>query len=93
MKSEWEPRSGAKEGAEADGQDKLGSESSAQQPWLALGQSYGIEEDWLQERFVFLPVAQSDTGCESSQWKAMELNSSCRLPPSFAGLPGGCHGY
>lgn len=44
MKSEWEPRSGAKEGAEADGQDKLGSESSVQQPWLALGQSYGIEE-------------------------------------------------
>lgn len=52
-----------------------------------------LREDWLQERFVFLPVAQSNTGCESSEWRAMEMNSSFRLLPSFSGLPGGGHGY
>lgn len=39
------------------------------------------------KRFVFLPVAQSDTGCESSQWEATELNSSCRLPPQLCWAP------
>ena len=44
-----------------------------------------LRKDWLQERFVFSPVAQSDTGCESSQWRATELNSSSGCLPAFLG--------